>query len=321
MSALRSISAVYRLHAVLAVSGPTIWRQVLVRSSDSLDRLHDVLRIAFGWSGRRRYVFEAGGLDYGEPEPDADIEDSRHTLIHGVLRRRGDRIDYIYDLGDEWRHHVRLDAIFRGEPLPARTLPWCEDGSLAVPPEDCGGPERFAQLFEAAAYAYATADHAGAGDADVLAGPLANWDPGAFRRSRINTRLRRLAAESRRRNSARSRHDPVPALLALIDHAMDGEPGFVPRLRARAAQILYLYDHERPGEMLRARKPETWAAGAVHAAAMSLGRSILTLETVAGCFGVSVSTLSERSVILRQVTGAARFSAVDTETLARLRPL
>ncbi len=46
-------------------------------------------------------------------------------------------VNYIYDFGDYWEHHIKLERIFpQKENFPS---PLCVGGKRAAPPEDCGG--------------------------------------------------------------------------------------------------------------------------------------------------------------------------------------
>jgi hypothetical protein len=55
--------------------------------------------------------------------------------------RVSERLVYDYDLGDLWRHDIRVEQILDGE--VGRTYPVCIGGRRAGPPEDCGGPWAF----------------------------------------------------------------------------------------------------------------------------------------------------------------------------------
>ena len=66
--------------------------------------------------------------------------------IADVLPRRGSRLVYVYDWGDEWRHDVEvveLGTVDEAEPWAE-----CLAGEGACPPEDCGGPPGYHALPE-----------------------------------------------------------------------------------------------------------------------------------------------------------------------------
>ena len=54
----------------------------------------------------------------GDYSLDAEAYDLRH-----VLRKAGDRLGYVYDLGDSWRHIITvLDVIDKGNTLSMETI-------------------------------------------------------------------------------------------------------------------------------------------------------------------------------------------------------
>ena len=46
---------------MLCETSPHIWRRFLVRSDSSIVDLHQIIQIAFGWSGRQAFAFEVQG--------------------------------------------------------------------------------------------------------------------------------------------------------------------------------------------------------------------------------------------------------------------
>ena len=47
------------------------------------------------------------GREVSSPSPDWDVEDEASLLVASSLRA-GDRFDYIFDLGDDWRHECEV---------------------------------------------------------------------------------------------------------------------------------------------------------------------------------------------------------------------
>jgi hypothetical protein len=76
---------------------------LLVSSSISLKKLHDVLRVR----------------------------------LDQVLIRERDSMIYEYDFGDSWTHKIVLERVLASS--EGFAVPSCVAGARACPPEDCGG--------------------------------------------------------------------------------------------------------------------------------------------------------------------------------------
>ncbi len=130
---------------------PLIWRRVLVPATITLDRLHAAAQEAMGWSDMHLHEFQLGRDRWG----DVDIEDDDGRLLDEFdVRLRplvspGDRLQYRYDLGDDWRHEIVVEGEVDG--VAGELYPLCVDGAGACPPEDCGGISGYRELLEALA--------------------------------------------------------------------------------------------------------------------------------------------------------------------------
>jgi hypothetical protein len=79
---------------------------------------------------------------------------------------------YVYDFGDDWEHIVMYEG---ASPTEASvTYPRCTGGARACPPEDCGGPHRYAEILAA------LANPRDPGRVELLAGVANEFDPDAF---------------------------------------------------------------------------------------------------------------------------------------------
>lgn len=96
-----------------------------------------MLGAATGWQDAHLHVFERGSDRYGFEYPDLDFRDERTMTLGDLLARVGDRIDYVYDFGDDWRHEITLESTDAGDPDAGRAR--CIDGAGRCPPEDVGG--------------------------------------------------------------------------------------------------------------------------------------------------------------------------------------
>lgn len=132
---------VYRLKVTLQDTKPPIWRRVLVRGSEPLDRVHMILNMAMGWTDTHLHLFEVGGKSYGVPDPDGEFDfddiDERTARLHDLGLHEGAWFTYLYDFGDGWRHRVDVERI--GPAKSGETYPICLTGRRACPPEDIGG--------------------------------------------------------------------------------------------------------------------------------------------------------------------------------------
>lgn len=147
--ATKSRPHIYQLKVTLQGSKPPIWRRLLVPSSITLSKLHDVLQIAMGWTDSHLHQFIAAGHFYGQPDPEFDVEviDERTIRLDQLLKKPKDSITYEYDFGDSWEHKIALEKVLPFD--PETTLPTCIEGTRACPPEDVGGIGGYAEFLQA----------------------------------------------------------------------------------------------------------------------------------------------------------------------------
>ena len=128
----------YKIKVELMNVEPPIWRELQVPSRTSLLRFHKILQRAMGWTNSHLHLFDVGGKRYGEPSEDWDLEviDSRKMTLEKIFSEGIKSFVYEYDLGDSWRHKIKLLGTVQeeGEEKSA-----CLAGARACPPEDCGG--------------------------------------------------------------------------------------------------------------------------------------------------------------------------------------
>lgn len=145
---------VYQFKITLLGATPPIWRRIQVQDC-TLDKLHEHIQTAMGWTNSHLHHFEIKGERYGDPEllddgfEDFECVDSTKTNLSQILPKTGKRfaVKYEYDFGDGWEHEV----LFEGSPpidLKAK-YPLCLEGERACPPEDCGGVGGYGDFLEA----------------------------------------------------------------------------------------------------------------------------------------------------------------------------
>jgi hypothetical protein len=142
-------AVVYRLKISLCGVKPAVWRRVLAPGNLALRDLHRVIQVAMGWRDAHLHLFVVDGKRYGVPESEggAVVGDERRIRLSEVAPRKGEAFTYEYDLlGSRWKHEVRVERI-EAAPDGLRG-PCCLGGRRACPPEDCGGPARYAHLLE-----------------------------------------------------------------------------------------------------------------------------------------------------------------------------
>jgi hypothetical protein len=139
----------FQLEVTLLDTKPPIWRRVLVDGGSTLDQLHEVIQVAFGWWNYHLHEFEIGHTRYGVPDPDEDWgeppQDERRTRLDAIAGE-GSSFRYTYDFGDSWEHKITVEKVLPADTTP--TLPVCIDGRRACPPEDCGGTWGYRELLD-----------------------------------------------------------------------------------------------------------------------------------------------------------------------------
>jgi hypothetical protein len=149
---------------------PEIWRVVEVPAAASLKALHDVIQAAMGWQDYHLWEFEAAGQRYGPTDPgwaDEELTAATEVTLGALIETGVAALIYTYDMGDNWRHVVTVEAAGPGE--AGVRYPRLAGGARRCPPEDVGGLPGFDYFLEA------LADPAHEEHADLLA-----WHGGPF---------------------------------------------------------------------------------------------------------------------------------------------
>jgi hypothetical protein len=98
-----------------------------------------------------------------------------------LIETVGARLWYEYDFGDGWQHELLLEEVLLGDESFQQI---CVAGKRCCPPEDCGGPQGFAELLTA----LQDANHPSHEEISEWVGDFA---PESFSVDEINRRLRR----------------------------------------------------------------------------------------------------------------------------------
>jgi hypothetical protein len=144
LGAIPASERVYQFRITLLESQPPIWRRIQVKDC-TLDKLHEHIQTAMGWTNSHLNHFRIGQQYYGDPLlmqenfKEFGYEDSTTTKLSDILPRSGKRfrLEYEYDFGDSWWHEVLFERCVRAE--RGKRYPVCVEGARACPPEDVGG--------------------------------------------------------------------------------------------------------------------------------------------------------------------------------------
>lgn len=177
---------IYQLRVTLDGVDPPVWRRLLVPGGYTLDRVHRAIQYAMGWRDCHLHCFDVGGVQYGVPDPEGELElhDEMDVRLDAVAEP-GSVFRYTYDYGDWWEHSVEVEDVFAAD--PDERYPICLDGRRACPPEDCGGSHAYADLLAV----LEDAKHPEHERARDWLGR--GYDPEAFAPGPVTTLLRRLA--------------------------------------------------------------------------------------------------------------------------------
>lgn len=170
---------------------PTVWRRIVVPSSYTLARLHEVIQGAMGWTNSHLYLFSDGQRRFGVPDPDwpeLELSDAAKVRLAKALPSVGSTITYEYDFGDGWEHTVRVEQV-----KPAEGAPLVLAGANACPPEDVGGSTGYADFLRAMANP-ADPEHS-----RMMLWAGGPFDPAAFDLSRANGEVALSVLAGRRR--------------------------------------------------------------------------------------------------------------------------
>lgn len=143
----------YVLHVELMGIQPPIWRRIHLDGRTRLDALHHILQAAMGWSDSHLHKFEIRGKHYGVPDPEFtdpgwEVLDEKKYRLNQLLAE-GDVCDYLYDFGDGWLHHIKVEEIGDVKPSPSDGgFAWVDAGEHACPPDDAGGPGGYQDFLD-----------------------------------------------------------------------------------------------------------------------------------------------------------------------------
>ena len=182
-----------QLKVMLKGSRPPVWRRLLVRSDLTLAEFHRVLQVSFEWTDSHLHEFRVGGYNgtaYGPVGPEFDFGDpmpldEAAVTLGAILSEVNDKVDYVYDFGDNWQHAVTVEKVLPHD-VGVPTVR-CTGGRGAGPAEDSGGVWGWESMVEAVN----NPDHEEHADYREWLGlaPGEKLDPKAFNKDGLNEEL------------------------------------------------------------------------------------------------------------------------------------
>jgi hypothetical protein len=186
------MATTYTIQVHLLHLKPKVWREIVLDSELPLEDVHKIIQTTMGWSNSHLHQFCKGRTFYsppdeeeqGDPFGEYKVVNYTHepTLLSDLLKKKGDRLEYQYDFGDDWMHEIRLIDINDTDENVAH--PVCIGGERACPIEDSGGPPGYMEMLKTlqnpehemyAFYAESVPEH---------------FDPGHFDRRHVNELLK-----------------------------------------------------------------------------------------------------------------------------------
>jgi hypothetical protein len=163
----------------------------------TFDDLHAVIQIAMGWEDDHLWAFYVGKTEISPeaeqlPFPGVPSAEPAHsTTLDGILAGRCIKFRYVYDMGDNWTHEIKVEKVV--VPDPEVAYPRCTGGARAGPPEECGGFGGYQNLLEV----LANPKHRERDE--MLEWIGGEWDPEAFDMDAVNARLQPRKGKAARR--------------------------------------------------------------------------------------------------------------------------
>jgi hypothetical protein len=199
--------SVARIRVSLVGSSPEIWRLLEVNASLPLDRVHDVLQIAFGWRDMHLHSFST--VDPGAPPGtravpiiprtwmSPELLDDGHqgineedTTLGDALAVAGGVVFYTYDFGDSWEHRIELTETIDGATLEAPAL--LIRGECRGPLEDSGGIDGYEHVLAVLADP-SHPEHSDVRDwVQSTVGPWERFDPETFSPADVSAEFQHL---------------------------------------------------------------------------------------------------------------------------------
>lgn len=144
----------YHIRITLLDAPVAITRDVAVPATMPLSNFHGVIQAAMDWDDCHLHEFIKGKTKYMSARSIREMEDwcdniedelidESEVTLREVFNRKGSKIRYSYDFGDDWEHELQLIERSIGSPHVALLA-----AEGRCPPEDVGGVWGYATMLE-----------------------------------------------------------------------------------------------------------------------------------------------------------------------------
>lgn len=128
------------------VSKPPMWREIVIPADFNFSQLHHCIQAVSGLCDYHLWDFQHKAYDHGMQIAIPDYQDSPFgmsgfydadvTPVTGFLAKKGDKLEYVYDYGDDWIFVVTVLEVMDRQGEVAECTKWKCDFQ---PIEDTGG--------------------------------------------------------------------------------------------------------------------------------------------------------------------------------------
>lgn len=129
------------------VTKPPMWRELKIPADFTFYQLHRAIQKVCGFENAHLWCFQSNNtynheLSIGLPTDSYEMgledctHDARETGITAFLSKKGQKLVYVYDFGDDWRFSINVINVSSRDGEVAECTRWKSD---MQPIEDCGG--------------------------------------------------------------------------------------------------------------------------------------------------------------------------------------
>lgn len=102
----------FKLKITLIDHTEEVSRTILVPTDIDFEELHLNIQRVMGWKNEHLYAFKVGEDEIQQDDTldinELDAGESIYSQINTLLRK-GDTFEYLYDMGDDWKHTIEVE--------------------------------------------------------------------------------------------------------------------------------------------------------------------------------------------------------------------